>query len=172
MLYAGCQAKAGMPVDMLSTLYLLICQMLWVPPCIETTIAICCVKCSICFDHMLYVICRLSYAKAHMSFFICWMPCASCCKFTLRSVICLLQYQFVHAKCFIPYAMCYMPAHECQISVVRCQVCLYANLDCFMTNCYLSVNMPNALSHMLRVICRHMSAKYLLWDAKFAYMPI
>jgi hypothetical protein len=37
-------------------------------------------------SHMLCVICRLSYAKARMPVYICWMPCAGCCKFTVRPV--------------------------------------------------------------------------------------
>jgi hypothetical protein len=163
-------------------------------------------------SHVLCVICRLSYAKARMPVYICWMPCASCYKFTVRSVICLSQYQFPHALSQILYASCsilaficrhmsakyllwyakfaympvavylhlyagtwvpniccdmpsllicqlqytciYMPAHECQISVVICQVCLDASCS------------------ILAFICRHMSAKYLLWYAKFAYMPV
>jgi hypothetical protein len=84
-LYICNSARFSMPVEMLSILYLLICQMLWVPSCIETTVDFCYDKFSICFDHMLYVICRLSYAKARMPVYICWMPCASCCKFILKS---------------------------------------------------------------------------------------
>jgi hypothetical protein len=82
-----------------------------------------------------------------------------------------------------------MPAHECQISVVRFQVSLYANLGCYMSNCYLSVNMPSALfqelyvgcfvlyvkSHMPVAVCLHLYAGTLvpsssLWVAKLAYM--
>jgi hypothetical protein len=79
--YVNCciyyNARISMPVDMLSSVYLLICQMLGVPTYIETTTAICCIKCTIYFDHMLYVICRLSYAKAYMPVFVCWVPYAS-----------------------------------------------------------------------------------------------
>jgi hypothetical protein len=94
-LYICYSAIVSMPVDMLSSVYLLMCQ-------------------------MLYPTCYVLYAKARMPVFVCWMPCASYCKFTVKSA--------------------YMP-----ISVP-----VYA--------CY--------------IICRHMSAKYLLWDAKFAYMPV
>jgi hypothetical protein len=58
-----------------------------------------------------------------------------------------------------------MLAHECQISVVRCQVSLYANLGCYMSYCYLSVNMTSALSQELYIEC------FVLY-AKFAYMPV
>jgi hypothetical protein len=55
--------------------------------------------------------------------------------------------------CQLQYICIYMPAHECQISVVRCQVSLYANLGCYMSNCYLSVNVPSALFQELYVEC-------------------
>jgi hypothetical protein len=89
----------------------------------------------------------------------------------------------------LQYTCIYMPAHECQISVVRYQVSLYANLDCFTTNCYLSVYMPSALfqelyvecfvlydkSHMPLVVCLHLYAgtwvpSSSLWVVKLAYM--
>jgi hypothetical protein len=129
-------------------------------------------------SHMLCVICRLSYAKARMPVFVCWMPCASYCKFTVESVICLSQYQFLHAIlyagtwvpniccemlslliCQLQYTCIYMPAHECHISVVRYQVSLYANLDCYMSNCYISVYMPSALSHIQYAECYGLYAK-------------
>jgi hypothetical protein len=61
-----------------------------------------------------------------------------------------------------------MPAHECQISVVRCQVSLYASLGCFMSNCYLSVNLPSALFQELYAKYYGLYAKLHMLDC---YMP-
>jgi hypothetical protein len=96
-------------------------------------------------SHMLCVICRLSYAKARMPVFICWMPCASYYKFTVRSDYMPISVSVSACYksgliCQLQYTCIYMPAHECQISIVRCQVCLYASCS------------------MSTVICRHMSA--------------
>jgi hypothetical protein len=52
-----------------------------------------------------------------------------------------------------------MLAHECQVFLVSCQVSLYVNLSCYMSNCYISVSMPNALFHMLFVICQVLYAE-------------
>jgi hypothetical protein len=61
-----------------------------------------------------------------------------------------------------------MLAHECQVFLVSCQVSLYVNLSCYMSNCCISVNMPNALSHTLCVICQVLYAKLHMLDC---YMP-
>jgi hypothetical protein len=120
-------------------------------------------------SHMLCVICRLSYAKAHMPVFMCWMPCASCCKLTVKSAYMPISVpvsacSVTDLTCQLQYTSICIPAHECQISVVRCQVSLYANLDCFMTNCYLSVSMPNALSNILYTECNGLYAKLHMLD--------
>jgi hypothetical protein len=154
---------------MLSSAYVFICQMLWVPPCIKTTVAICCVKCSIYFDHMLYVICRLLYAKSHVLVFICWMPCASYCKFTVRSdympiSVPVYACSMLKLACQLQYTCIYMPAHECLILPMSCRVSLYANLGCFISNCYISVYMPSALFQELYVECYGIYAKLHMLD--------
>jgi hypothetical protein len=58
----------------------------------------------------------------------------------------------------------YMPAHECQVSVVRCQVSLYANLGCYMSNYYISVYVPSALSQELYAGCYVLYAKIHMLD--------
>jgi hypothetical protein len=55
-----------------------------------------------------------------------------------------------------------MPAHECQNFPISCQVSLYANLSCYMTNCYISVYMPRALFHMLYAECYGLYAKFYM----------
>jgi hypothetical protein len=50
-------------------------------------------------SHMLHVICRLSYAKARMPVFVCQMPCASYCKFTVKSA---------YMPISVPVSACYI----------------------------------------------------------------
>jgi hypothetical protein len=57
-----------------------------------------------------------------------------------------------------------MPAHECLILPMSCQVSLYVNLDCFMSNYYISVCMPNALCHILYAECNGLYAKLHMLD--------
>jgi hypothetical protein len=142
-------ARFSMPVEMLSTLYLLICQ-------------------------VLYPICYVLYAGYHMPRLICQFLYIECHVLVVTSLqsdqlICLSQYQFLHALCYmldlrcqLQYTCIYMPAQKCQISVVRCQVSLYANLCCFMS---ISVYMPSALFQELYAEC------FVLY-AKFAYIPV
>jgi hypothetical protein len=160
-----------MPVEILSTIYLFICQVLWIPPYIETTIAICYIKFSICFGYLPCVICRLSYAKARMSVYICWVPYAS--EFTIISIYMPISVP-VYA-CFmlklayqLQYIYIYMSAHECLILPMSCQVSLYANLGCFVSNCYISVYMPSALFHMLYAKCYELYAKLRMLDCNMS----
>jgi hypothetical protein len=62
------------------------------------------------------------------------------------------------------YAYIYMPAHECLVLPMSCQVSLYVNFRCYMT---ISVYMPNALFHMLSVICQVLYAECYGLYAKF-----
>jgi hypothetical protein len=121
-------------------------------------------------SHMLYVICRLSYAKAHMP--VLYVEChmlASYCEFAIIPVYMPISVpvsacSMLDLTCQLQYTCIYMPAHECQISVVRCQVGLYANLGCYMSNYYISVYMPNALCHILYTECNGLYAKLHMLD--------
>jgi hypothetical protein len=128
---------------------------------------------SISFDHMLYVICRLSYAKSHMLVFICWMPCASYCKFTIISgympiSVSVSACSMLNLACQLQYTNIYVPAHECLIFPISCQVSLYVNLSGYMSNCYISVYMPSALFHMLYVECYGLYAKLHMLDCNMS----
>jgi hypothetical protein len=119
-----------MPVEMLNLVYAM-CQMLWVLPCIETTVDICYDKFSIYFGYLLCVICRLLYAKAHEQVYICQIPCASYCKFTLTSGYIPISVPvsacfMLSLACQLQYTYIYMPAHECLIFPIM--------LDCYMPN--------------------------------------
>jgi hypothetical protein len=120
--------------------------MLWVQPCIETTVAICYGKSSIYFGYLLCHICRLLYAKYYMSVSICRIPCASYCKFILISVYVPISVPNAMCLVWLLYVECYMPYALRQIS-------------------HASYSMPI-------FICRHMSAKCFLRVAKLAYMSI
>jgi hypothetical protein len=139
--YVNCciyyNARISMPVDMLSSVYLLICQMLY---------PICYVLYAGC--HMPRLVCRFIYVEYRML--------ASYCEFAIIPVYMPISVPVYACSvtdliCQLQYTCIYMPAHECQISVVRCQVSLYANLGCYMSNCYLWVNMPSALFQELYV---------------------
>jgi hypothetical protein len=93
------------------------------------------------------VICQGSYAGLYMLNAMCYVS----------NLICQLQYVCI-----------YMSAHECLIFPISCQVSLYANLDCFMSNYYISVCMPNALCHILYAECNGLYAKLHMLDC---YMP-
>jgi hypothetical protein len=142
--------------------YLILCQMLWVPPCIETTVVVCYDKFSIYFGNLPCLICRLLYANSHMSVFICWIPYASYYEFTVISVympisVPVSAYSVSNLACQLYYTCIYMPAHECQIFPVSCLVRLYVNLSCYMSNCYISF-------HMLYAECYGLYAKFHMLD--------
>jgi hypothetical protein len=68
-------------------------------------------------SRMLYVICRLSYAKARMLVYICWMPCASCCQFTVKLAympisVPVFACSVTDLTCQLQYTCIYMPAHD------------------------------------------------------------
>jgi hypothetical protein len=166
-LYTCYSARISMPVDMLSSVYLLICQ-------------------------MLHLICCMLYAGCHMPRLVCRFLCVEYHVLAIASLqsnqlICLSQYQFLYAIlyagtwvpniycempslliCQLQYTCIYMSACECQISVVRFQVSLYANLGCYISNCYLSVYMPSALFQELYAKCYGLYAKLHMQDC---YMP-
>jgi hypothetical protein len=88
------------------------------------------------------LVCRFIYVDYHML--------ASYCEFAITPVympisVPVYACSVTNLTCQLQYTCIYMSAHECQISVVRCQVSLYANLGCYMSNCYLLVNMPSPL---------------------------
>jgi hypothetical protein len=127
--YVNCciyyRARISMPVNMLSSIYLLICQILWVPPCIETTVDLCYNKSSICFGYMLYdympvAICQISHDSYSILAFICRHMSA--------------KYLLWDAKL------------------------------AYMSNCYLSVNMPSALFQELYAECYGLYAKLHMLD--------
>jgi hypothetical protein len=129
---------------MLSIVYLLICQ-------------------------MLYVICRLSYTKSHMLIF--YMLKAVCKLLQVYSQISYMPVLVPVYACSmldlawqLQYTCIYMPAHKCQISVERCQVSLYINLSCYMSNCYISVYMPSVLFQELYAECYGIYAKLHMLD--------
>jgi hypothetical protein len=145
-------------------------------------------------SHMLCDICRLSYAKARMPVFVCWIPCASYCKFTVKSaympisvpvsacyIICRhmsAQYLLWDAKCFISrviwwmlYAKSHMPVavslHLYAGTWVPSSSLWVAKLA-YMSNCNISVYMPNALFQELYAKCYGLYAKFHMLDC---YMP-
>jgi hypothetical protein len=108
------------------------------------------------------LVCRFIYVEYRML--------ASYCEFAIIPVYMPISIQvsacsMLNLICQLQYTCIYMPAHECQISVVRCQVCLYASCSmstvyagtwvpssslwvaklAYMSNCYISVDMPSAL---------------------------
>jgi hypothetical protein len=115
------------------------------------------------------LICRFLYVEYHML--------ASYCEFAIIPVYMPISVpvsacSVTDLTCQLQYTCIYMPAHECQISIVRCQVSLYANLGCYMTNCYLSVYMPSALFQELYVesLC-YMSNLICQLQYVYTYMP-
>jgi hypothetical protein len=96
--------------------------------------------------------------------YIKWHMLASYYKFTVKSAYMPISVpvsacSVTKLACHLQYIYIYMPAHECQVFLVSCQVSLYVNLSCYMMNCCISVSMPNALFHMLCVICQALYAE-------------
>jgi hypothetical protein len=128
-----------------------------------SVLAICCVLYAGC--HMPRLVCRFLYVEYHML--------ASYCEFAIRSgympiSVPVSACSMLNLAGPLQYTCIYMLAHECQISVVRCQVSLYANLGCYMSNCYLSVNMPSALFQELYAKYYGLYAKLHMLDCKYA----
>jgi hypothetical protein len=146
-----------MPVGMLSPVYLFICQMLWVPSCIETTVDLCYDKFSIYFGYLLCVICRLLQAKSHMPTFICRIPCASYSHISLHVN---LSTSF-HMLCVKSRIVC-MPIFICRHMSAK-SFLRVAKLA-YMSNCYISVCMPSALFYMLYAECYVLYAKLHMLD--------
>jgi hypothetical protein len=153
---------------MLSSVYLFICQMLWLPPCIETTIDICYDKSSIYFCYLLSIICRLVYAMCHMSVFIWRIPCASYCEFTVISqLICQSQYQLLyalyqtsHASYSIPIFICRHMSAKCFLWVAKLAymsilvaICQTAISQSICQVLYFICYMPNAMCYMPNSVC-------------------
>jgi phage-related protein len=83
--------------------YLLLCQVLWVPLCIETTVAICYVLYAGC--HMPRLICQFLYVEYHM------LAAASLQSYQF---ICQSQYQLLYVLCQISHDSYSIPAFICR----------------------------------------------------------
>jgi hypothetical protein len=77
-------------------------------------------------------------------------------------------YSMLKLACQLQYIYIYMPAHECLILPMSYKVSLYANLGCFISNCYISVYIPSALFHMLYAGCYVLYAKLHMLDCNMS----
>jgi hypothetical protein len=115
---------------------------------------------------MLVVICQILYASFYM---IEYHMLASYYKFTVKSAYMPISVpvsacSMLDLAWLLQYTCIYMPAHKCQISVEIYQVSFYINLSCYMSNCYISVYMPNALFHIPYAECYGLYAKFHILD--------
>jgi hypothetical protein len=87
----------------------------------------------------------------------------SVCQLTYQ-VQYLLICQKLYLMCYVLYVGCHMPRLVCRFLYVECHVLTIASLQSSQLYAYLSTSlcMLYHRSRILALICRHMSAKYLL----------
>jgi hypothetical protein len=135
--------------------YLFICEMLWVPPCIEINVTNCYVYLLYVGCHMPNIVCLLIYLK--VPYADSYMP----------SIICQLLYVKYHM-------LATMSLHSYQLTCQSQYQLLCAIYKCYMSNAICSISqvlyapcqIPYANYYIPTFICWPLSAKCSLWVAK------